>query len=340
MRARFPDVEGYIERGGTRIFYEVFGTGERTILLLPTWWIVHSRIWKAQVPYLARHFRVVTSDSRGNGRSDRPLEPATYADDALAGDALAVLDATGTERAVVVALSRAASWLLLLATEHAERMAGAVFIGPALPLTPMPPERRVYAFDARYDTDEGWARYNRHYWLKNYAGFVEFFAGQCLTDPHSTKQIEDFTAWALETTPEVLVAGEERVDTVRTAPAARELAARMHCPVVVIHGDADAVTPCERGAALAKLTGGTLVTIEGGGHLPSARDPVKVNLVLREFAERTLPDPRPRPVCWIPGRNRRKRALYISSPIGLGHAPRDLAIADELRKLRLDLEID
>ena len=37
---------------------------------------------------------------------------------------------------------------------------------------------------------------------------------------------------------------------------------------------------------------------------------------------------------------RRKRALYISSPIGLGHAQRDVAIADELRKLHPDLEID
>ena len=40
------------------------------------------------------------------------------------------------------------------------------------------------------------------------------------------------------------------------------------------------------------------------------------------------------------GKSRRKRALFISSPIGLGHAQRDAAIADELRKLHPDLEID
>src|SRR6202030_2964629 len=55
MRARYPDQEGFVERDGVKIFYEVFGTGEPTVLLLPTWSIVHSRIWKAQVPYLARH---------------------------------------------------------------------------------------------------------------------------------------------------------------------------------------------------------------------------------------------------------------------------------------------
>jgi predicted glycosyltransferase len=65
------------------------------------------------------------------------------------------------------------------------------------------------------------------------------------------------------------------------------------------------------------------------------RDPVKVNLLLRDF----LTPPRT-PRTWVRGKSRRKRALYISSPIGLGHAQRDVAIADELRKIHPDLEID
>jgi predicted glycosyltransferase len=43
---------------------------------------------------------------------------------------------------------------------------------------------------------------------------------------------------------------------------------------------------------------------------------------------------------WTSYLARRRRALYISSPIGLGHAQRDVSIADELRKLHPDLEID
>ncbi|MEX2184743.1 MAG: glycosyltransferase [Chloroflexota bacterium] len=43
---------------------------------------------------------------------------------------------------------------------------------------------------------------------------------------------------------------------------------------------------------------------------------------------------------WTRALSRRRRALYISSPIGLGHAQRDMAIAAELRDLRPDVEID
>src|SRR5436305_30285 len=102
-RARYPDRDGFVERDGVRIFYEIYGAGEPTVFLLPTWSIIHSRHWKMQIPYLARHCRVLTFDGRGNGRSDRP--PSGYEERDFAADALAVMDATATERAVLVSLS-------------------------------------------------------------------------------------------------------------------------------------------------------------------------------------------------------------------------------------------
>ena len=54
-RARYPDEFGYVERDGVKVYYEVYGSGEPTILLLPTWSLMHSRHWKMQIPYLARH---------------------------------------------------------------------------------------------------------------------------------------------------------------------------------------------------------------------------------------------------------------------------------------------
>ncbi len=74
MRARLPDVEGEVDVDGVRLGYEVHGSGSPTLLLLPTWTIIHARFWKAQVPFLARHFRVITFDGPGNGRADRPTD--------------------------------------------------------------------------------------------------------------------------------------------------------------------------------------------------------------------------------------------------------------------------
>jgi pimeloyl-ACP methyl ester carboxylesterase len=64
-----------------------------------------------------------------------------------------------------------------------------------------------------------------------------------------------------------------------------ELCERVRCPVLVMHGDEDALHPHARGVALAEATGGQLVTLAGSGHLPQARDPVKVNLLIRDFVE-------------------------------------------------------
>ena len=333
-RARYPDEEGYVERDGVRIFYEVYGDGESTILLLPTWSIIHSRHWKMQIPYLARHCRVVTFDGRGNGRSDRPLQPEAYDEREFAADAIAVLDRVGVASATIVGFSLGAQRGLILAADHPERVDGAVFIGPSFPGGGEPlAERAGHSWDEELVTDEGWAKHNRFFWLRDYGAFVEFFMSRMFTEPHSTKPTEDAVGWALETTGETLVA--TNLGPGLEPDEARELCRRVRCPVLVVHGDADAIVSVTRGIALAEQTGGELAILEGSGHAPHVRDPVKVNLLLRDFAS-----PPALPRNWPRGRSRRKRALYISSPIGLGHAQRDAAIADELRKLHPDLEID
>ncbi len=334
-RARYPDEEGYLEREGVRVFYEVYGSGEPTVLLLPTWSIVHSRCWKMQIPYLARHYRVVTFDGRGNGRSGRPKEPEAYLETEFMADALAVMDASATESAVLVSLSRGAERSLLLGANYPDRVDGMVFIAPALPLPPV--VSRVTAEDEfvqRRDHYEGWAKWNSHYWLTNYREFVDFFFTQMFNEPHSTKQIEDCVGWALETNPETLVA-TQLAKRLPDAASVRELAARVRCPALVIHGTDDAIRPHDSGRALAELIRGAFASLQGCGHGPNVRDPVKVNLLLRDF----ISPPR-LPHRWTRAGSRRPRALYISSPIGLGHARRDVAIADELRKLHPELEID
>jgi pimeloyl-ACP methyl ester carboxylesterase/predicted glycosyltransferase len=337
MRAREPDHTGFIERDGIRVYWELLGDGEQTVLFLPTWSLFHSRHWKMQLPYFARHFRVLTFDGRGNGKSDRPADAAAYAETEFAADALAVLDATETEEAAIVGFSLGGQRGIILAANHPERVTAAAFIGSALPELGEPLQERVLqTFDDRHETHEGWAKYNRHYWRENYPDFVEFFVSNIFTEPHSTKQSEDGVKWALETDGETLIATQDGPGIPDKATSL-ELCGRVECPVLVIHGDKDAIAAHDRGVAIAQATGGSLVTLEGSGHAPHMRDPVKVNLLLRDFigggerpAERRITRAM---------RRRHPRALYVSSPIGLGHAQRDLTIARELRKLQPDLEI-
>ena len=332
MRARYPDTEGFIERGGVKVGYEVFGTGGPAILLLTSWAIVHARQWKAQVPYLARHFQVITVEGRGNGRADRPGTPEAYRDREYVDDAIAVLDAIGVDRAVVIGLSVGGRHALQLAAWYPERAAGVVAIGAALPW-PLPP-----GFDETRDTYEGWGKANRHYWLADYRGWVEFFMSQVFTEPHSTKPHEDGVAWGLDTTAETLLLTVPAVAEPGTADA-EAICRQVRCPVLIVHGDQDGIVPYDIGVALARWTGGQMVTIHGGGHAPTLRDPVQVNLLIRNFAE-SVGHGAPPSRTWTRARDRRKRALYVSSPIGLGHVRRDLAIAAELRARRPELQID
>jgi pimeloyl-ACP methyl ester carboxylesterase/predicted glycosyltransferase len=337
--ARLPDESGYVERDGVRVWWDAYGTGDRALLLLPAWSIVHSRLWKGQIHYLARHFRVVTFDGRGNGLSDRPDVVAAYADSETVADAVDVLDVAGVDRAVAVGMSCGGRFALELAATHPERVRGVVAIAPAVPLlTPNNPDREQYDFEARLDTDEGWAKENRHHWLSDYQDYLEFFFAQMFNEPHSSKQIEDCVAWGLDTTPQTLLL-TECVPPFADRAAAEAMCRAVCAPVLVIHGDQDEITPWHRGARVAELTCQRLVTLEGAGHGPMARDPVRVNHLIRSFADEVYGAP-PRTERWVRGRLRPRRALFVSSPIGLGHAWRDVAIADELRRRVPGLEIE
>ena len=182
---------------------------------------------------------------------------------------------------------------------------------------------------------------NRAFWRHDggYRAWVEFFFDQQLPEPHSTKQFEDTVSWALDTEVEAMIAEREGRDAPSSRSGAEELCRRVQCPVLVIHGSDDRCQPLERGRRVAELTGGELVVLDGSGHLPHGRDPVRVNRLIIDFIEETTGVAMHTKV-WTRGLSRPKRALYLSSPIGLGHARRDVAVAKELKRLRPDVEID
>jgi pimeloyl-ACP methyl ester carboxylesterase/predicted glycosyltransferase len=338
MRATYPAHDGFVERDGVKVYYELYGSGEPSIVFPPLDAIVHSRAWKAQLPYLSHHHRVVTIDPRGNGRSDRPSDPASYADDEFVADTLDVMDAVGIEAAVLVGLCTSSWRALLTAARHPERVLGVVSIATLVPFLTPPAQGRVIDFEAELEAYDGWQKDNRHYWLRDWPGYVDFFFTELLPEPHSSKQREDCIGWGLEITPETMLTHDDGPCAVSSRAESEEVLRRVSCPVLTIHGTRDSCQPSRRSELVAEITGGSTLLLDGAGHLPQAREPVVVNHAIRDFVRQFAPPPAERH--WARPLDRPRRVLYLSSPIGLGHSRRDVAIADELRLLRPDLRVD
>ncbi|QOZ51862.1 alpha/beta hydrolase [Bradyrhizobium sp. CCBAU 53338] len=334
MRTKLPSDEAFVNRDGVKIHFEIYGSGAETILFIPPWSIVHSRVYKAQVPFFAENFRCVTYDPRGNGKSDRPNDASAYTLDQFLGDAIAVLDAVGVDRAILIGLSFGGMLASLAAAQHPDRVQAAVLIGTAAAIGPGYPYMMPQHFLTQQQQFTDWNKYNREYWLTNYREFAEFFMSNMFVEPHSTKQIEDSVGWACETDGHVLGKTVEARTIAPPFDVGEAMYRAIRCPVLVIHGDNDRIQPYERAQRVAEVLGVELKTIPGGGHNPSGRFPAKCNAMIIEFLQELGLMARPQ------RKTRRARtALYLSSPIGLGHARRDLAIARELRDLHPDLEI-
>ena len=281
-RAREPDEDGFVQGDdGVRVSYEVFGDSPDAVCFLAPWALGHARMWRGQVPYFARHFRVITIDPRGNGRSDRPPHAAAYSRAAHVADTLAVLDATGTESAIVVSVSPRAPTALELAAHHAERVRAVVFITPQLWVEETFVDQFASGRHERYSEME---KLNPHYWRADYRGFVEWFARWVFPHPHSTRQIEELVRDALHTDAETLIRATVGYDMF-ARDEALALARRVRCPVLVTQNGGAAMYPKHTSGPLAEATGGRLHVFEGLGPLVAARWPVAMNLVLREFFE-------------------------------------------------------
>src|SRR5262249_24101802 len=141
--------------------------------------IVHMQLLKATVPYLAQHFRVVTMDGRGNGRSDRPTDQEAYSFEHYYLDFVAVLDALGIDKLAVIGISAAAMTALRFAGVHPERITHAIVAG---------------GYAASRLDDPGVAQAVRAQGQRmrdDWPAYLQEFFSTVFTEPHSTKPFED-----------------------------------------------------------------------------------------------------------------------------------------------------
>lgn len=102
------DTSGYYTSfDGTKIWYQVKGAGELVVLVHG--FIVNGESWKGTALYpdlLKAGYRVITLDLRGNGKSDKSHNAASYANDAEAKDIMGLLSKLKIKKYSVIGYSR------------------------------------------------------------------------------------------------------------------------------------------------------------------------------------------------------------------------------------------
>ncbi len=130
---RTPETH-YAENGDLLIAYQVFGSGRHDVLLnggpasnVETVWHLPEAVGLFE--RLSRFARVILFDRRDTGISDPVSDDLTI--EAHVADALAVLDAVGVERPVLVGSTDGARSMAALAAMHPERAAGLIALAPS-----------------------------------------------------------------------------------------------------------------------------------------------------------------------------------------------------------------
>jgi len=110
---------------GLRLHYRVQGNPAGPWLVLLNGLLSDTTMWAGVLPGLADRHRILTFDSRGQGKSDAPLE-GPYATAQLAADAWELLQVLGVEKPWLVGLSNGSAMSLELLSAHPAAFSGAV----------------------------------------------------------------------------------------------------------------------------------------------------------------------------------------------------------------------
>ena len=241
--------------------------GAGPAVLLSHGFLMDHTMFDAQVAALGADYRCIGWDERGFGATPAP-GPFTYWDSA--DDAVALLDHLGIDQAVFVGMSQGGFLSLRAALAHPTRV------------------RAVVLIDSAADTDSpetlaGYGAMMAALTSVDDATFDPVAAGVAdliLGDP--TLIAEWVPKWkARRSTHDLSIPGD-------TLLARDDISARMGeiaCPLLVVHGSADAAITLDRAQAVAAAVQDCrgVVVVDGGAHAPNMSHPGQVNDALLAF---------------------------------------------------------
>lgn len=115
-----PDRSGHLERNGRRIWWELFGTGDREVVVLLNGLAMHTEAWHGFLDELTPEWDVLLYDYPGQGRSSCPDEP--YAIPDFCHDLAGILDHLEIDRVHLTGISYGGFVALDFGRLHAGRL--------------------------------------------------------------------------------------------------------------------------------------------------------------------------------------------------------------------------
>jgi non-heme chloroperoxidase len=259
---------------GTRIAYSTAGDPALAPILLIHGWAQAGICWQATMDRLADRFHLVAIDLRGHGASEKPGDPAAYADTTLWGDDVAsVIAAANLDRPTLVGWSYGARVIAAhLATQGSDHLAGVVLAGGILAIGGAREDWMVGPASPGLDRDLYTEDLNRR--LMATARFVDACTHQPL--PRLT--------YGAMVGANMLCPAIVRRALFGADLDLRPAFAAMTCPGLVIHGTNDAVVTQATGQAAAQIMrNGHFIAYPETGHAPFMEQPDRFAADLAQF---------------------------------------------------------
>ena len=254
------------------IYYESHGEGQPLLMIRGLG--SNADHWYAQVPELAKHYRVITFDNRGIGRSVDAGEPFTVPD--MAADAVGLMDHLGIERAHVLGLSMGGMIAQELVLGHPQRVKGLILV-----VTHCGGEHQVKAADEvmamiqRLAVDdsieartEAAAAFFAPETLSGRADVLQQYAEVSMKHPAGTAILQR------------QMGALQDHDTYERLP-------RIAAPTLVLTGAGDVLIPPDNSKILAdRIPGAECLVVEGGGHQILIEQPGACNRAILAFLQK------------------------------------------------------
>ncbi len=267
----------YARSGEASIAYQVAGEGALDVLFLPGWISQIEQLWEA--PALRRFLerlstfgRLILFDSRGTGLSDRVLD--AYTPEQEARDAVAVLDAAGSERAALFTYATGGPVGVMLAAEYPERV-GALIAYASVARTSWAPD---YDWALRTEDRERARLQNTASWGEPNQALISMLAPSMGADPA-------LAAWFARTQRLAASPGEAQIIVSATNNLdVRELLPRIQVPTLVMHRAEDQVWDVRHSRYLAeRIPGARYVEMPGNDSFPFLGDSDAIVEEVEEF---------------------------------------------------------